>query len=307
MNCNVFMSHYHSYSVTKDGKVYSKYEDSYLKSFIKDGYNEVLFSFGTGKERTTQWFRVDWLVAMRYIPNPENYSFIKHLDRNNLNDNVDNLKWEKYCIDGDIREINGYRGKYIIRSNGDIYNNYTGTKMKPRLIQGYPHVGLRVFDGERSIQKLFKVHRLVAEYFIPNPNNYEIVNHKDGDKTNPDVNNLEWVTYQENNNHAIRTGLKKTSWTKELARVAISLIEDYDWSSSEVATYLNKTKSTVKYLYQFGYKNLGLTVNNKFVKKTSKYRKSKQIPENYKQYITSLLKDNTVLNIETKKSMQCND
>lgn len=303
MNCNVFISHYHSYSVTKDGKVYSKYEDSYLKNFVKDGYNEVLFSFGTGKDRVTQWMRVDWLVAMRYIPNPENYSFIKHLDGNTLNDNVENLRWQKYCIDGDVKEINGYRGKYIITSTGRVFNNYTGMEMKQRLIQNYPHVGLRVFNGKESKQRLFKVHRLVAEYFIPNPNNYEIVNHKDGNKANSNIENLEWVSYSENNNHAIRTGLRKTSWTIEMARIAISLIEDYDWSISEVAEYLNKTKASVLYLYQSGYKNLGLTVNNKFVRKTSKYRKSKQIPYNYKQYIDSLLKDNTVLNIESKESI----
>lgn len=307
MNCNVFISSYHSYSVTQEGKVYSKYTNSFLKSFVKDGFNEVEFSFGTGKERIKQWLRVDWLVAMRYIPNPENYSHIKHLDENNLNDNVNNLKWVKYCTDEPAKEIEGYRGKYIITSTGKVFNNYTGVQMKTRLIQGYPHVGLRVFDGHTSIQKLFKVHRLVAEYFIPNPNNYPIVNHKDGNKSNTDVSNLEWCTYKQNSIHAVQTGLVKKAWNKELGAIAINLMENYDWSSSEVAELLNKSKSTVKYLYQYGYKNLGLTVNNKFIKKTSKYRKSLPIPENYRDYIMQLLKDNTVLNAETKESAQCND
>lgn len=307
MNCNVFISHYHSYSVTKDGKVYSKYEDSFLKSFVKDGYNEVLFSFGTGRERIVQWLRVDWLVAMRYIPNPENYSFIKHLDGNNLNDNVDNLKWIKYCTEEEAKEIIGYRGKYLITSTGKVFNNYTGVRMKTRNIQGYPHVGLRVYDGKTSTQKLFKVHRLVAKAFIPNPNNLPVVNHKDGNKENANVENLEWVTYKENSIHAVKTGLSKSSWTKELAAVAITLIEDYKWSSSEVGKLLNKPKSVVLRLYQMGYKNYDLTVNNCFVKKTSKYIKSLPIPDTYRTYIESLLKDNTVLNIESKGSIQCND
>ena len=95
----------------------------------------------------------------------------------------------------------------------------------------------------------------------------------------------------------------KTSWTKELGAVAITLIEDYDYSSSEVAQLLGKTKGSVLYLYQKGYKNLGLTVSNKFVKKTSKIRKSLAIPKEYKEYIAKLLKDNTVLSTESKKSV----
>lgn len=296
MNCNAFISSYHSYSVTQEGKVYSKYLDKYLTPYVKDGYNEVLFSFGSGNDRIEQWLRVDWLVATRYILNPNNYSHIKHIDGNKLNDNVNNLQWVKYCVEEECKEIGGYRGKYIITSSGKVYNNYTGALMKTRLIQGYPHVGLRVYDGEKSTQKLFKVHRLVAQYFIPNPNNYPIVNHKDGNKTNADRDNLEWTTYSGNIDHALKMGLMKTSWTKELGAVAITLIEDYNWSSREVAKILNKTKSSILYLYQRGYKNLGLTVNNKFVKKTSKYDESLQIPEYYRNYIANLIKDNTVLN-----------
>ena len=303
MNCNTFISYYHSYSITKEGKVYSKYEDKYLQTVQRDNHNEVLFSFGTGKERVTQWFRVDWLVAMHFIPNESNWSFIRHKNGNTLDDSVSNLEWKEFCTDEECKIIKGYRGKYIITPSGKVFNNYTGVIMKPRLIRGYPHVGLRVFNGEISIQKLYKVHRLVAEYFIPNPNNYDIVNHKDGNKANPNKDNLEWSTYSENTIHAVKTGLIKTSWTKELGAVAITLIEDYDYSSSEVAQLLGKTKGSVLYLYQKGYENLGLTVSNKFVKKTSKSRKSLPVPKEYKEYIAKLLKDNTVLSTENKESV----
>lgn len=307
MDCNIFISCFNSYSITKDGKVYSKYENKYLDIKSKNGFNEVLFSFGTGKERFTQWFRIDWLVALRYIPNPNGYNFINHRNGINTDDNYLNLEWRQYCTDEPCEEIQGYRGKYIITNSGKVYNNFLGIEMKPRLIAGYPHVGLRVFDGEKSTQKLFKVHRLVAEYFIPNPNNYPVVNHIDGDKQNSHYTNLEWCSYKQNSVHAVKTGLVKTTWTRELGRVAITLIEDYNYSSSEVAKLLGKTKSTVMYLYQRGYKNLGLTVNNSFVRKTSKHIKSKKLPEYYKNYITQLLKDNTVLNTESKGSVQCND
>lgn len=307
MNCNIFVSCYHSYSITKDGKVFSKYENKLLTSYVKDGYNEVLFSFGTGKERLEQWFRVDWLVAMRYIPNENNYCHIKHKDGNNLNDSFDNLQWCEFCTEEPSKEIEGYRGKYIITSTGKVFNNWTGQQLKSRLNHGYPHIGLRVFDGKVSVQKLFKVHRLVATYFIDNPDNLPVVNHKDGNKENNNVDNLEWVSYSDNNNHAVKTNLRKSIWTKELATVAINLIENYRWSSNEVAELLDKSKSAVLYLYQKGYVNLNLKTSNVFVKKTSKYDKSLPISDTYRNYITMLLKDNTVLNDESKDSSQCND
>lgn len=65
-------------------------------------------------------------------------------------------------------------------------------------------------DGQR---KNMKVHRLVASSFIPNPNNYPVVNHINGIKADNRVENLEWCTYSENTLHAFRTGLLKPQIT----------------------------------------------------------------------------------------------
>ena len=106
-----------------------------------------------------------------------------------------------------VKEIDGYEGRYEVDELGNIYSNAGKEKkrLKPQSNgkRGYLQVFLS-FNDERK-QRL--VHRLVAEAFIPNPNNLPQVNHKDGDKTNNNVSNLEWCTRKENVQHGYDTGL----------------------------------------------------------------------------------------------------
>lgn len=71
--------------------------------------------------------------------------------------------------------------------------------------KGYSRVRLVNDNGAKS----FQVHRIVAINFIPNPQNLPVVNHKDGNKKNNCVTNLEWCTTGENQSHAYRIGLRK--------------------------------------------------------------------------------------------------
>ena len=100
-----------------------------------------------------------------------------------------------------------YKGRptmYEIDTLGNIYSHYTKRFLSTHLNNnGYLSTSIQI----NGINKLVMIHKLVAETFIPNPNNLPIVNHKDGDKSNPYIKNLEWTTYKENTAHAMRNGL----------------------------------------------------------------------------------------------------
>lgn len=84
---------------------------------------------------------------------------------------------------------------YSISKTGDVYNNYHNRQLKSRVVKaGYCIVDLKI-DGRRICKY---IHRLVAQAFLENPNNYSDVHHKDNDKTNNTVGNLEWTTRSKN-------------------------------------------------------------------------------------------------------------
>lgn len=88
------------------------------------------------------------------------------------------------------RDIKGFEGSYQVSNLGQVKSLRNGSErvLKPRMnVYGYMQVDL--CDGKR---KHYKVHRLVAQAFLPNPDNLPQVNHKDENKTNNAVSNLEW-------------------------------------------------------------------------------------------------------------------
>lgn len=116
------------------------------------------------------------------------------------------------------RVIKGYEGYYEvsnlgrIRSLSRVIANHGVNKnfiTKERILRlgylgvGYPSVLLSV-DGVRHNKV---VHRIVAIAFLENPNNYPMINHKDGDKANNNLENLEWCNAKQNAEHARKTGL----------------------------------------------------------------------------------------------------
>lgn len=132
---------------------------------------------------------------------------------------------------------------YIITKDGKIINKKRGNILKPQLNgKGY----LRVSIGK----KLMFVHRLVAEKYIPNPNNLPQVNHKDGNKLNNSVDNLEWVSNKQNREHALENGLhlcgEQCSWSKLKEKNVIYILEHYpEISIKELALKFNVNRNTI--------------------------------------------------------------
>lgn len=109
-----------------------------------------------------------------------------------------------------FRDIEGYEGLYQVSNLGRVKSleHIKGGKcgsirpVRERILKtgkrsGYPSISLCKNGKKKSLH----IHRLVAQAFIPNPDNLPEVNHKDEDKTNNSVTNLEWCTYQYNNNY----------------------------------------------------------------------------------------------------------
>lgn len=95
---------------------------------------------------------------------------------------------------------------YAVSSLGKIKNTSTGLVRKPTVAKnGYIHI---VISRGRTRKILIKVHRAVAENFLPNPDDLPQVNHIDGRKQNNNVDNLEWCTAKDNSLHAVKTGLR---------------------------------------------------------------------------------------------------
>lgn len=134
---------------------------------------------------------------------------------------MQNIEW---------KPIKDYEDLYMVSNTGLIKSlHWNKEKLLKQVIRNnnYPYyfVGL-LKDGKR---KYFAIHRLVAMMFIPNPNNYEQVDHLDGNKLNNNVENLEWVTPKENTNRAWKKGQAK--YTKE-RKEKLSKIAKERWNTN---------------------------------------------------------------------------
>lgn len=143
------------------------------------------------------------------------------------------------------KDIPLYEGVYQASNLGRIKSvervalkNYRGNRIvKERIMLGTVNRDgyLKVHFKHNDINKGYFIHRLIAQTFIPNPLNKPQVNHKDGNKLNNSVNNLEWVTNLENQQHAVRMGLKSHKTVNNKS------IEKYDMCDNFIECYNSLT------------------------------------------------------------------
>ena len=130
------------------------------------------------------------------------------------------------------KDIKGYEGLYQVsnlgrvKRTGKYRNQFTSWESNKDLkLKEGTNIYLYVDLSKDNKVKRYLVHRLVMEAFIDNPNGYKEVNHKDGNKKNNKVENLEWCTRNENLKHSIDTGLRKRKIP----------LEKYDYVYNEVS------------------------------------------------------------------------
>ena len=159
------------------------------------------------------------------------------------------------------KPVAGFDGKYEVSNCGRVrsidhevkslggWRTVKGRVLKQRVEHGYCRVQLSI---DKSSHPHKQVHRLVAEAFVPNPENKPEVNHIDGCKTNNCSDNLEWVTSSENSIHALENGLQSHKSDEEMQKMweASSkpvIRDDGEWyaSASKAAESIGAERSSV--------------------------------------------------------------
>lgn len=140
---------------------------------------------------------------------------------------------------GSMRIFRNYEN-YIVHPNGFIFSNFKKDFIKQEDYKNtkygkivYPRVHLSL-NGKA---KHFAVARIIAECYIPNPDNKPEVNHKDGDRFNNHVDNLEWVTAQENIDHSVKNGLAPRGERQGISIATEDIVKLVDQYRREGLTY----------------------------------------------------------------------
>lgn len=114
------------------------------------------------------------------------------------------------------KDVCGYEGRYRISNMGRLMSCNAGNGTRDKIVKPQPnekgYLMVHLYDYGRN--KTVKVHRLVAQAFVPNPNNLPEVNHIDADRKNNRADNLEWVTRQANVTDAKNRGSMDSTFEK---------------------------------------------------------------------------------------------
>lgn len=231
------------WSVNEEGLVRNDENEKFLTGTILQTYRYINFRWGNKRKNKA----VHRLVAEAFLPNPNNLPYVHHKDGNRLNNNVENLEWisikdnsaienklpikkqkARVFSEDELKEEvwKNYKDTHYQVSNiGRVKNTKTNRILKGTLEDcGYYSVKITL-PGDRD--RRFFIHRLVFDTFIGTF--YEVINHKDGNKLNNHLSNLEGITQKENMQKAAN---ETNAW--HFRRVA-----QYDEKGKLIQTFLN--------------------------------------------------------------------
>ena len=220
------------YSISNLGEVRNDSQHSLVKpQWCRKDLNVVLKINGQTRKPA-----LGHLIATYFVPNPNRHQHIIFKDGNRENCRWDNIAWNRgnpkrkkgsvglesltendERVWEDIPEFPGYQCSNL----GEVYNTITKTLLKKHNnTRGYHSLMMTHQDGT---QKRRLVHRLVGMLFVENSDNKPDINHIDGAKPNNRFDNLEYVTKQENTDHAIETGLMKVRPVHQISKDGVVL------------------------------------------------------------------------------------
>lgn len=184
--------------------------------------------------------------------------------------------------------IDGTEMPYLISDSGDVYSIKYDKLLKPRInISGYMEIEISI--NKKSYYK--GIHRLVAETFIPNPENKSEVNHIDANKQNNTIANLEWCTHAENMKHAAVNNLIRNvgkgennpsnKYSESVIHEICKMLEN-GCGNKYIAETLNVNKNLVKHIkdgdtWLYISKNYDIPKPNKTPRRSSALTKSIEI------------------------------
>ena len=218
-----------NYYMNRYGKICNKETNTFISHYIVDGHYNIILR-GQNKIRK---FQVRNLVAEYFLEKIDGKTFINHKNGNMLDHCADNLEYVSKeelsqitleCLKTKLLDdaLKGYvevigrndlKGYYYANEHGTVCSLYGKEILfmeQSSSKDGYCVIKLGSKNDETD--GIYQIHVIVAQCFIPRIEGKDYVNHKNGDKTNNHVSNLEWVTASENNLHAIATGLKKMTF-----------------------------------------------------------------------------------------------
>lgn len=244
------------YEISSYGRVRNIFTDVLMK--IAYGNHDIANKVALSSKE----YRVEELVAATFL----NWKSgpISHIDGDMSNDNVSNLV-VGVCppsVEDEVwKDVVGYEGRYMISSKGRFYT----VPRKEKRGGSYVTIHGRILNADYDQDGYLRItltgdnqsrfdaflHRLVAQTFIPNPEGLPQVNHKDGIKTNNCVDNLEWVSNQQNVDHAWRAGLNDNRVENNPLTIPLLVDGQYFESIAAAARFLDVDEESLR-LYVHG-------------------------------------------------------